>query len=230
MADKKQVQEADSDAAVVAKAKDFWAKYNKPVTIVCTVIILVLGGFYIYKNYFKNPKEEKAAEAMFKAEEYYRIDSVNQALNGDGQYDGFLRVIKKYGGTDAANMANFYSGSCYLKLNDNEKAIKYLKKVSTSSKPVQAKAYKLLGDAYADQGKNAEALEYYKKAAHHFEKDETNSSEYLFLAAYLADRVLKDSKEAIELYKELKEKFPKTQQGSQAEGYLAQLGVYSTDK
>lgn len=28
---------------------------------------------------------------MFKAEEYYRIDSVNLALNGDGQYDGFLK-------------------------------------------------------------------------------------------------------------------------------------------
>jgi hypothetical protein len=77
MADKKQVQEADSDAAVVAKAKDFWTKYNRPVTIVCAVIILVLGGWYIYKNYFKNPKEAKAAEAMFKAEEYYRIDSVS---------------------------------------------------------------------------------------------------------------------------------------------------------
>lgn len=229
MADKKQVQEADSDAAVVAKAKDFWAKYNKPVTIVCTVIILVLGGFYIYKNYFKNPKEEKAAEAMFKAEEYYRIDSVNQALNGDGQYDGFLRVIKKYSGTDAANMANFYTGSCYLKLNDNQKAVTYLKKFSTSSKPVQAKAYKLLGDAYADMGKNAEALEYYKKAAHHFEKDEAGSAEALFMAAYLADRVMKNPKEAIDLYKELKQKFPNTEQGRDADNYLAQLGVYNTE-
>ena len=179
MADKKQVQEADSDAAVVAKAKDFWAKYNKPVTIICTVIILVLGGFYIFKNYFKNPKEEKASEAMFKAEEYYRIDSVNQALNGDGQYDGFLRIIKKYSGTDAAKMANFYTGSCYLKLNDNEKAVKYLRKFSTGSKPLQTRAYKLLGDAYADLGRNADALEYYKKAARHFEKDEAGSAEAL---------------------------------------------------
>jgi tetratricopeptide (TPR) repeat protein len=229
MADKKQVQEADHDAAVVAKAKDFWAKYNRPVTIVCTVIILVLGGWYIYKNYFKSPKEAKAAEAMFKAEEYYRIDSVNQALNGDGQYDGFLRIIKKYGGTDAAKLANFYTGSCYLKLNDNEKAVTYLKRFSTSSKPMQARAYKLLGDAYADLSKNADALEYYKKAARHFEKDEAGSAEALFMAAYFADRVMKNSKEAIALYKELKEKFPKTEQARDADNYLAQLGVYHTE-
>jgi len=229
MADKKLVQEADSDAAVVAKAKDLWSKYSKPLTIVCTVIILALGGFYLYKNYFKNPKEAKAAEAMFKAEEYYRIDSVNQALNGDGQYDGFLRIISKYGGTDAAKLANFYTGSCYLKLNENEKAVKYLKKFSTASKPLQARAYKLLGDAYADLGKNSDALNNYKKAAHHFEKDEAGSAEALFMAAYFADRVMKNSKEAISLYKELKEKFPKTDQARDADNYLAQLGVYTTE-
>jgi hypothetical protein len=42
--------------------------------------------------------------------------------------------------------------------------------------------------------------------------------------------VMKNTKQAIELFKELKEKFPKTQQGSQADGYLAQLGVYNTEK
>jgi tetratricopeptide (TPR) repeat protein len=236
MADKKQVQTDNSDELVIAKAKDFWAKYSKPVTIICAAIILVFGGWYIYQNYFKGPKETKAAEAMFKAEEYYRIDSVNQALNGDGQFDGFLRIIKKYGGTDAAKLANFYTGSCYLKLNDNEKAVKYLKKFSTSSKPLQARAYKLLGDAYADLGKNSDALEYYKKAAHHFEKDENSSADALFMAAYFADRVMKNSKEAIALYKELKEKFPKIpvssenneQAGNLADNYLAQLGVYNT--
>jgi TolA-binding protein len=223
------VQEADSDAAVVAKAKDFWAKYSKPVTIVCAVIILVLGGFYIYKNYFKNPKEIKAAEAMFKAEEYYRIDSANLALNGDGQYDGFLKIIKKYGGTDAAKLANFYAGSCYIKLNENEKAVKYLKSFSTSSKPLQARAYKLLGDAYADLGKNSDALGYYKKAAHHFEKDDAGSAEALFMAAYLADRVMKNPKEATALYKELKEKFPKNEHAKDADNYLAQMGIYTTE-
>lgn len=55
------------------------------------------------------------------------MDSVNLALNGDGMNWGFLRVIDKYGGTKAGNLANFYAGDCYIKLNENEKAIKYLK-------------------------------------------------------------------------------------------------------
>ena len=166
---------------------------------------------------------------MFKAEEYYRKDSVNLALNGDGQNPGFLRIISRYGGTDAANLAHFYAGSCYIKLDDNANAIKHLKDFSSDAKQIQQRAYKLLGDASADLGKNADALNYYKKAGRHFEEDQASSAEALFLAAYLADRVMKDQKEAIALYKELKEKFPRTQQGFEADNYLAQLGVYNVN-
>lgn len=64
---------------------------------------------------------------MFRAEEYYRLDSVNLALNGDGQNLGFVKIVDKFGGTKAGKLASFYAGSCYLKLNDYEKAVKYLK-------------------------------------------------------------------------------------------------------
>jgi tetratricopeptide (TPR) repeat protein len=218
-----------TEEVIIAKAKDFWDKYSKPIMIVCVALLVLIGGYYGYQNFIKKPKEEKAADAIFKAEEYYRLDSVNLALNGDGQYPGFLSVMSKYSGTDAANLASFYAGSCYLKLGDDANAVKYLKKFSSSAKQIQARAYKLLGDAYADMGKNADALDYYKKAAHHFTEDQANSAEALFMAAYLADKVMKDSKEAISLYKELKEKYPATQQGIDADKYLAQLGVYDAD-
>jgi predicted negative regulator of RcsB-dependent stress response len=229
MADKKIVQDQDSGEAIIAKAKDFWGKYGKVLTIASIAVILLVGGWYVYNNYVKGPQETKADDAIFKAEEYYRMDSINLALNGDGQYYGFLKVIDKYGGTDAGNLANFYAGSCYIKLNDNEKALRYLKKFSTDSKPVQARAYKLIGDAYADLGKNKEAFDYYKKAGHHFEKDLAGSAESLSLAAYLAQRVLNDTKGATELYKEIKLKFPGTQQAFDADNYLAQMGVYTTE-
>ncbi|MDP9229819.1 MAG: tetratricopeptide repeat protein [Bacteroidota bacterium] len=226
MADKKKV--TTDDNLVVERAKDFWTKYNRPFMIGSAVIILGAVAYFGYKNFIKAPKEEKATEDIFKAEEYYRMDSLQQALNGDGRYYGFLKVIDKYGGTAAANLAHYYAGDIYIKLGDNAKAVKHLKDFSTSSKMVQARAYKLLGDAYADLGKYNDALSYYKKAANHFTEDETNSSEYLFMAAYLAHKTMNKPKEAIELYKELKEKYPRTEKGFEAEKYLAQLGVYNT--
>lgn len=229
MSDKKTVVEAEGSDAVIAKAKDFWGKYSKYIVGVSVVLILAIGGWYIYKNMIKGPKEDKATDVSFKAEEYFRMDSINLALNGDGPNPGFLKIIKNNSGTAAGNLAKFYAGACYIKLNDNEKAVKYLKDFSTSSKPLQARAYMLLGDAYGDLGKNADALNYYKKSAHEFEEDKDGSAEALFRAAYLADRVMKDSKQAIELYKELKSKYPNTNTGRNADNYLAQLGVYDAE-
>lgn len=222
-------KEKEQSEVVIEKAKDFWARSGKKVIGVGLVLLLAVGGFWAYKNLYKQPKEAKAADAIFEAEKYFRKDSVQLALNGDGQNAGFLKIIDKFGGTKTANLAKFYAGACYIKLDDNAKAIKYLKDFSTDSKLIQARAYKLLGDAYADSGKPQDALDYYKKAARHFEQDTENSSDALFLAAYLSDRVLKNSKEAVSLFTELKEKFPNTQRGYEADNYLAQLGTYNVD-
>lgn len=229
MAEKSIVQGTDSAEVVIAKAKDFWVRNSKIISITCVVVVLGVAGYFVYKNYVQKPKEEKSVDALYKAEDYYRKDSFNLALKGDGQYLGFLKVIDKYDGTDAANLACFYAGVCYLKLDDNQNAIKYLKKFSTSSKPMKARTYKLLGDASGDLGKSADAVDYYKKAAYAFEDDKETAADALFLAAYMTDRVLKNKEGAIKLYKELKEKFPGTTKYQEANNYLAQLGVYNAD-
>ena len=229
MADKKQVQDSEQSEVIIAQAKDFWTRNSKWILGVGTILVLSVGGWFFYKNFVVKPKEEKAAELMWKAEEYFRMDSSRLALNGDGQNPGFLSIISKYGGTDAGNLANYYAGVCYLKQNDNQNAVKYLKKFDSDAKQIQQRAYKLLGDAYGDLGNNKEALDYYKKAAHHFEADKQSSAEALGMAAYFAEKMVKDQKEAIALYTELKKKFPNTDEGRAADKYLGRLGVYNVN-
>jgi len=229
MSEKKQVPVTAGSEVAIERAKDFWTRNSKLILGVGTVLLLAVAGYYFYKNSYQKPKEEKAADAMFKAEAYWGKDSISLALNGDGQNLGFLKIIDRFSGTDAANIAHFYAGDCYVKLKDNANAIKHLKKFSTDAKQVQQSAYKLLGDAYADMNNNSEAFDYYKKAAHHFEEDKSSSAEALFLAANLADGPLKNPKEAIALFTELKEKYPRTAQAAQADTYLAKLGVYNVN-
>jgi len=228
MADSKTVQQKkDVKEPVVERARDFWSQYNKPVTIAATIIILAIAGYFAYKNFYQKPNEQKASDSIAKAEEYYRMDSLKLALNGDGINPGFIKIIDRYGNTRAGNLAKFYAGAASLQTGNAANAIKYLKDFETDAKQIQARAFKLLGDAYAEQGKNSEALDNYKKAAHHFEEDKAASSEYIFMAAYFSARVLKNNKEAIDLFKELKEKYPRTEKGFEADKYLAQLGVYN---
>ena len=44
MADKKNVDESLHDEIVIAKAKDFWTKFSKPIMIASAVVIIGVGG------------------------------------------------------------------------------------------------------------------------------------------------------------------------------------------
>jgi uncharacterized membrane protein YukC len=94
----------------LAKMQGFWERYQKPVLIGLTVIIVAVAGWYGYKEYIVKPKEERASDAMFRAEQYFAMDSSNLVLNGDGQSRGVLYVINNFGGTKEANLAKYYAG------------------------------------------------------------------------------------------------------------------------
>jgi TolA-binding protein len=165
---------------------------------------------------------------MFKAEEYFRIDSLAVALNGDGQNKGFLNVIKNFDGTKASNLAHFYAGVIYLKTHDFNNAVKHLKDFETDSKQIQMVAYGRLADAYSELGKKDEAVDYYKRAGKQFSTDEFNSSEFLFRAGYLLESMGKNQ-EAMQLYKEIKEKYPRTEKGFSIDKYIYRLSVEKND-
>jgi tetratricopeptide (TPR) repeat protein len=208
----------------IAKVQGFWQKFQNPLLIAIAVIVIGGGGWYGYQEYVVKPKEDKAADALYRAQLYFSVDSSRLVLNGDGQSRGALYVINNFSGTKAANLAKYYAGISYLHLGEFANAVKYLKDFSTDAKQIQLLAYGNLGDAYSELNKKEDALASYKKAATAFETDESNSAEYLFRAALLEETSGK-TKEAIELYKELKDKFPKTEKGYQADKYIYRLTV-----
>ncbi|MCO5239138.1 MAG: tetratricopeptide repeat protein [Chitinophagaceae bacterium] len=217
--------ETHKDSDRLMDAQIFWEKNNKRIVIVLGAIILLSGGYFAYKYLYKLPEAKQGVEAIAKAQQYFAQDSMQLALNGDGRNAGFLKVISKYGGTPSGNLAKLYAGEAYLQLGDYNNALKYLKDFDArGSVQTQALVYGLMGDALSELKKNEEALENYKKASTTFEQNEALSSEYLFRAASLYE-VMGRNKEAIELFQQLKEKFPRTERGFSAEKYLGKLGA-----
>jgi tetratricopeptide (TPR) repeat protein len=224
MSEIKQPAHLEKEINVVDRAQHFWGKYGKQLIYGVSAVLLVIAAFLAYKYVVQEPNEKKAEDAMFQAEQYYRMDSVKLALNGDNINAGFAKIISKYSGTKAANLAKFYAGSCYLRLGDFNNAVKYLKDFTTPAYQVQARAYGLLGDAYSELNKKDEAIEQYKKAGTLSDKDDVISPEYLFRAGYLYESIGK-TKEAIEMYQMIKDKYPGSQRGQDIDKYLGRLGV-----
>src|SRR5690606_4850240 len=114
---------------------------------------------------YQEPRETKANNALYQAQRYFDIDSVDKALNGDGQHAGFLKIVRTYGSTSAGNLSQFYAGMCYLKMGDYSNAIKHLEKFNGKGTLIEKLAYGSLGDAYMEEGKIDKGVDAYKKAA-----------------------------------------------------------------
>jgi tetratricopeptide (TPR) repeat protein len=229
---------ADQSEAIIQKAKGFWAKFSKPIIYIGSAIILLIGGWFAYKTLYKQPKETKAEEALFQAEQLFdkmtekgfNKDTINLVLNGGTLADGnivkgVLSTISKHGGTNAANRAHYLAGACYLHGKEFDKAIKQLKEYDgNGANQLQSMAYAMIGDAYAELKKNDDALSYYKKAATVNEKDEFVTPDALMKAAMYCE-VNNKPKDAIEMYQKIKDNYPQSAQAQTVDKYLARLGV-----
>lgn len=234
MADKK-VHKTETD--VVEKARGFWEDYKKPITYIGSLIIILFAGWLIYKYMVVMPKQEKSDKEVFITQKYFteftgatdsaKIMLATRVLNGDGVNPGALKIINRYSGTTAANLCEYYAGTCYLQLGQFEKAIKYLKDFDANgATQIESRAIGMMGDASAELNKNNDALDYYKKAANVNGKDEYTSSEFLFRAALFAQSIGK-TKDAIDLFKKIKSDYPLSDRANDVDRYLAKLGDFS---
>ena len=206
----------------IHKAEQFFNKNKNSIIIALLVIVVVVGGSFAYNRFIKAPNEKKAQDMVFHAQQYFEKDSFRVALNGDGNYYGFLQVIDKYGSTKTGQLAKYYAGVCYVKLGEFQKGADLLSSYSSGDQIVQAMAYGLAGDAYMELGKTEEGIEYYKKAGHH-SNNELTAPTYLFRAGLALEKANKPA-DAIAVYKEIRDKYPQTAEGREMDKYLARLG------
>ncbi|MCB2195337.1 MAG: tetratricopeptide repeat protein [Bacteroidetes bacterium] len=208
---------------VLSKTEHYIEENQKSLTIIVAAIIIIVGGYLGYKRFVVTPKENEAKSQMWMAERYFARDSFNLALNGDGNYLGFLDIIDEYGITKSANLANYYSGISYLHLGQYENAIEYLKQFESDDKMVAPVAFGAIGDAYMELGNTDDALLFYNKAVNASENNFTTPI-YLMKVAFV-QKEQGEYEKALETYKKIQKEFPNTAEGRQIEKYIAQVNV-----
>ena len=190
------------------------------------VVVVVVGGFFGYKYLISGPRAEKAAAMMFVAEQQFAVDSFALALNGDGNFAGFLEVIDRYGSTDEGNLARHYAGICYLRLGEYQQALDYLKEYSASTKSVPeallaAQNCGLQGDAYAQLENYAEAVRMYEKAV--AASDNSLSAPYYLKKAGGVYEKLGDYAKALAAYERISDDYPASMEARDIQKYIGRI-------
>ncbi len=188
----------------LTKTEEYIEQHKNVVFSIVGVIFLAVIGYFLFR-YYVHSQNHKAEVDMFQAIFYYEADSLDKALNGDGNNYGFLDIIDNYSLTKSADLAHFYAGSIYLKKGKYDDAISQLTKFKAYDIAVQPRAYSLIGDAYMEKNDPNSAVTYYKKAAEYM-PNEYLSPEYLEKEASAYEK-LTDYNDASECYNEIIEKY-----------------------
>jgi tetratricopeptide (TPR) repeat protein len=201
-------------------AETWGEKHPKTIIGISVVVALLLAGYFSFQ-YYKDTLEKEAQEEMFQAIYYFEADSLDLALNGDGNNLGLINIIDDYGITDAAKLANYYAGVAYLKQGKFEVARLYLEDFSANDLLVQARAYSLIGDTYMEEQKYEEAAKFYQKAAD-YKPNKQFSPAYLMKAA-LAYEKSNQNEKAKEAYDNIITNYWDSPEYQNARKFKAQL-------
>ncbi|HEX7493895.1 MAG TPA: tetratricopeptide repeat protein [Bacteroidales bacterium] len=204
----------------LTRSEQYLEENYKTLLIGLGVIVLLVGLFWLGKIYL-NKRNDEAQSQMFQAERYLEIDSLKLALNGDGNYLGFLDIAKDYKFTNSGNLAKYSAGICYLHMGNYNEAIDFLNKYSKKDKVIGSLAIGATGDAYVELGNIDKGISKYIEAAD-FAKNSFNTPLFLMKAAELYELNSKFS-EALKLYERIQDQYPESTEGTTIEKYIARV-------
>jgi tetratricopeptide (TPR) repeat protein len=204
------------------QAEDYFEAHKMTILGVLGGLVLIVGGWLLYKFMYQEPKNKEALEQMYQAEFLFQKDSFELALqNPGGGFAGFAEIAENYGGTPAGNLAKYYAAICCLNLKKLEDAKKYIEDYNPSGLVMPILKQGILGDIYADLNDNDNALKHYEKATTIIE-NEFLTPVYLKKLGVLKEK-LGDKAGALKAYKEIKSKYPDSSDGNGIDKYILPL-------
>lgn len=223
---KKKTEQADNLQeleSALTRTEQFIEDNQTIISYVIGAIILVVAGYLGFNRFYLQPKQDEANSQMFMAENYFEKDSFNLAINGDGNYLGFLDIVDDYGITKAANRAKYYLGISYLHLGQYDEALDYLNDFKSDDLLLAPVAEGAKGDAYLELGESDTALKHYKKA-YTMSDNQLTAPIYMMKAAKLLES-MDELEDAMKIYEDIKTKYPESTEASNADRYIARVKI-----
>jgi tetratricopeptide (TPR) repeat protein len=204
----------------LTRTEQYLEENYKTLLIILATVVLLVGLFWLGKLY-QNKKNEEAQSQMYQAERWLEMDSLKLALNGDGNYLGFLDIAKSYKITKSGNLAKYCAGICYLHLGQFQDAIDYLSKYSKKDKVIGSLATGAIGDAYIELGDLDKGVTKYVEAAD-LAKNSFNTPIFLMKAGQIYE-TQKNYTGAMKVYERIKAEYPESTEGTSIDKYIARV-------
>lgn len=209
----------------LTKAEKLYNNNKRTILIAAGVIVVVALGFVGFK-YMQASKQEEANSRLFRIENYWEMDSVDLALNGNPNAAdpiGAIEFVEEYGGTPAGQRAAFIAGDCYMKKGDFTTAIDYFKKFKIDDVMYRPLVSGLIGDCYVELGNLEEAEDYYQKAVSL--SDNPYTAPRFLKKLGLVQENLGNHKAAAESYNKIKKEYPESEEAKDIERFLARANA-----
>lgn len=208
----------------LTKTEQFLEDNYKSLLIGLGVIVVIIGIIWLGRIYL-NKRNDEAQSQMYQAQKYLESDSLKLALNGDGNYLGFLDIAREYKRTNAGNLSRYAAGICYLHLGQYQNAIDYLEKYDKRDKIIGSLAIGAEGDAYVELGNLDKGIAKYLEAAD-YANNSFNTPIFLMKAGELYEMSKKYS-DALKVYQKIKDQYPESTEGTTIEKYIARVKILS---
>ena len=197
----------------ITKTEAFFEKNKKAIIGCVCAIIIIIVGIILCNNYYLKPRANEASTELAKSQELFQQEQYDKALAG------FQKVADEYGSTDASNLAKLYIGLCQANLGKWQEAVNALESFSAKDdQMITPAAEGALGNAYANLNQLDKAVEHLKKAAKMADNNSLSPT-FLIQAGEILESQGKKA-EALELYKEVKDKYFNSMQYQTIDKYI----------
>jgi len=206
----------------LTKTEQFLEQNYRVLLTILVIIVVLVGLFWLGKLYL-GKRNNEAQSQMYQAEKYLEMDSLRLALDGDGNYLGFLDIADNYKFTPSGNLARYSAGICYLHLGQYQDAIDILKKYSKKDKILGSLAIGATGDAYVELGDLDKGVANYIEAAD-YASNSFNTPLFLMKAGEIHE-LDGNYADALKIYERIQAEYPESTEGMSIEKYIARVKI-----
>lgn len=149
---------------LTGKTEQFIENNSRNLIIAIGAVAVVIVAVVGYGKFVSEPAETAANEDAWRAEQYFMMDSVDLALNGDGLYPGLLDIIDEHGGSKAAARAGYELGILRRAEGDYNGAIEAFTSAGLEDDILATLAKINIGDCEVELGNLSAAASAFSKA------------------------------------------------------------------